>query len=128
MNQINVNPGREPVETVDTSGDRSAAAGINLITVLIVLVVLAVIAWYLFTGPLRAMGGNSTTNINVTNPQPTTSVNVNPPSQPNAPAPGGNTGNTGGTTGNTGGTTGNTGGTTGNTGGTTGGNNPPANP
>jgi hypothetical protein len=117
MNQINVNPSREPVDTVDTSGDRSAAAGINLITVLIVLAVLAVIAWYLFTGPLRAMGGNSTTNINVTNPQPTTSVNVNPPSQPNVPAPGGNTG------GNTGGTTGNTG----NTGGT-GGNNPPANP
>jgi hypothetical protein len=113
MNQINVNPGREPVDTVDTSGDRTAAAGINLITVLIVLAVLAVIAWYLFTGPLRLGAGNSTTNINVTNPQPTTSVNVNPPSQPNAPAPGGNTG-----TNNTGGGTNNTGG----------GNNPPANP
>jgi hypothetical protein len=111
MNQINVNPGREPVETVDTSGDRTAAAGINLITVLIVLAVLAVIAWYLFTGPLRlGAGGNSTTNINVTNPQPTTSVNVNPPSQPNVPAPAGNTG-----TNNTGG-------------GTTNNNPPPANP
>jgi hypothetical protein len=107
MSQINVNPGHEPVETVDTSGDRSAAAGINLITVLIVLAVLAVIAWYLFTGPLR-LGGNSTTNINVTNPQPTTSVNVNPPSQPNVPAPGGNTGtNNGGGTNNTGGGTNN---------------------
>ena len=92
MSQINVNPGREP-DVVDTSGDRSAAAGITLITVLIVLAILAVIVWYLFTGPLRAMtGGSSTTNINVTNPQPTTSVNVNPPSQPQAPAPGGNTG------------------------------------
>ena len=93
MNQINVNPGREPVDVVDTSGDRTAAAGINLITVLIVLAVLAVIVWYLFTGPLHAItSGNSTTNINVTNPQPTTSVNVNPPSQPQAPAPAGNSG------------------------------------
>ena len=117
MNQINVNPGREPVDVVDTSGDRSTAAGINLITVLIVLVVLAVIAWYLFTGPLHAIGSSSgsQTNINV-NPAPTT-INVNPPSQPNAPAV-----NTGG--GNTGG---NTTGTTGNTG-TTNSNPPPANP
>ena len=90
MSQINVNA-PDPVETVDTSGDRSAAAGINLITVLIVLAVLAVIAWYLFTGPLRSMGasGSSTTNINV-NPAPTT-VNINPPAQPNAPAPANNT-------------------------------------
>lgn len=84
MSQINVNT-PQPVETVDTSGDRSAAAGINLITVLIVLGVLAVIAWYLFTGPLRAMSGSSggTTNINV-NPAPTT-IQVNPPQAP-APA------------------------------------------
>jgi hypothetical protein len=120
MNQINVNPSRDPVVVDDASGDRSAAAGINLITVLIVLAVLAVIAWFLFTGPLRA-GGSSTTNINVTNPQPTQVINVNPPSQPNAPAPGGNTG----TSGNTGssGSTGSTGGSTGNTS-----NPPPANP
>jgi hypothetical protein len=86
VNQINVNPpGAEPV---DTSGDRTAAAGLNLITVLIVLGVLAIIAWYLFTGPLRSIGSSSgTTNINV-NPAPTT-VNVNPPSAPNNPAPGG---------------------------------------
>jgi hypothetical protein len=98
VSQINVNT-PEPVETVDTSGDRTAAAGINLVTVLIVLAVLAVIAWYLFTGPLHALGGG-TTNINV-NPAPTT-VNVNPPGQsqpqPQAPAPAGNTGSTGGTT------------------------------
>lgn len=101
MNQINVNPSREPADVVDTSGDRSAAAGINLITVLIVLAVLAVIAWYLFTGPLRAGSAGGSTNINVNPPsQPTTTVNVNPPSQPqpNVPAPGGN----GGATGNTG--------------------------
>jgi hypothetical protein len=90
MSQINVNA-PEPVEAVDTSGDRTAAAGINLITVLIVLAVLAVIAWYLFTGPLRTMSaGSSTTNINV-NPAPT-SVNINPPAPPQAPAPAGNTG------------------------------------
>jgi hypothetical protein len=85
---------------VDSSGDRSAAAGINLITVLIVLGVLAVIAWYLFTGPLRSVGGG-TTNININPaPAPTTVINVNPPSQPNAPAPANNPGTgTGGGTG-----------------------------
>jgi uncharacterized membrane protein YgcG len=120
MNQINVNPGREPTEVVDTSGDRSTAAGINLVTVLIVQAVLAVIAWYLFTGPLR-MGGSSgttTTNINV-NPAPT-SVNVNPPAQPNIPAPAGNTGasgNTGSTSGS--GSTSSTSGGAGSTGGST---------
>ena len=117
MNQINVNPSREPVDVVDTSGDRSAAAGINLVTVLIVLAVLAVVAWYLFTGPLHITGGGSQTNINV-NPAPTT-VNVNPPSQPNAPAP---NNNTGGNNTNTGGNTGTTGG------GTTNNNPPPPNP
>ena len=116
MSQINVNPTQDHVEPVD-SGDRTAAAGINLITVLVVLVVLAVVAWYLFTGPLRAMSTGGSTTINVQNPAPT--VNVNPsqpqaptqpqaPSQPQAPAPGGNPG--GGTgTGNSG--TGSTGGT-----------------
>ena len=99
MSQVNVNstpPGGERVEPVDTSGDRTAAAGINLITVLIVLAVIAVIAWYLFTGPLRSMSvGGSSTNVNV-NPVPT--VNVNPPGQqPGAPAPGGTGGGTGGT-------------------------------
>jgi hypothetical protein len=115
VSQINVNPGHDHADVVDTSGDRSAAAGINLVTVLIVLGVLAVIAWYLFTGPLRSMGAGGTTNINV-NPAPApTTVNINPPSQPNAPAPANNTG-----TGNTGTGTG--------TGGGTGANPPPANP
>jgi hypothetical protein len=94
MSQINVNPAHDHVDTVD-GGDRTAAAGINLITVVIVLAVLAVIVWYLFTGPLRAMSASGgQTNINV-NPAPT--INVVPPNQPNAPAPAGNTGN--GTTG-----------------------------
>jgi cytoskeletal protein RodZ len=117
MNQINVNPSREPVDVVDTSGDRSAAAGINLITVLIVLAVLAVIAWYLFTGPLH-VGGSSSTTVNVQNPAPTVQVNV-PSQSNNAPAPG--------TTNNTG-TSSNTGTTSGGSTGTSGGNNPPANP
>lgn len=105
MSQINVNsppPTERVVDTVDTSGDRTAAAGINLITVLIVLAVIAVIAWYLFTGPLRSIGsaGDSTTNVNVNPPAPT--INVNPPSQPNAPAPGSGS-NSGGTGTNPGG-------------------------
>ena len=90
MSQINVNP-PPTVEHVDSGGDRTAAAGINLITVVIVLGVLAIIAWYLFTGPLRSLGAGGTTNVNV-NPQPapTTSVNVNVPSAPNPAPSGGN--------------------------------------
>jgi hypothetical protein len=92
VSQINVNP-PPSVEPVD-SGDRTAAAGINLITVVIVLGVLAIIAWYLFTGPLRAVGsaGSGQTNVNVQPPQ--TTVNVQPPSVSN-PAPANNN-NTGG--------------------------------
>jgi len=102
VNQINVNPpGVERVESVDSSGDRTAAAGINMITVLIVLAVLAIVAWYLFTGPLRSLGAatnGGTTNVNV-NPAPT--VNINPP---NPGQPGGS--NTGGSTTGSGGSTG----------------------
>lgn len=83
MNQINVHPSHEP-DIVDRGGDRTAAAGLNLITVLIVLAVVAVVLWYLFTGPLHIGSAGGSTTINV-NPAPT--VNVNPPSQPNAPAP-----------------------------------------
>jgi hypothetical protein len=92
VSQINVNPppSVERVEPVD-SGDRTAAAGINLITVVIVLGVLAIIAWYLFTGPLRSLGAGGTTNVNVNPaPAPTTSVNVNVPSAPNPAPSGGN--------------------------------------
>ena len=94
MSQINVNP-PPSVEPVDSSGDRSAAAGINLITVVIVLGVLAIIAWYLFTGPLRGIGSASSgqTNVNVQSPQ--TTVNVQPTSGSN-PAPTNNNTNPGG--------------------------------
>jgi hypothetical protein len=110
MSQVNINTPGEPVETVDSPGDRTAAAGINLITVLIVLVVLAVIAWYLFTGPLRSIAGGSTT-VNV-QPQPTssTSININPPGNSTSSSSSSSTttnsgaGTTGGTTGGTAGT------------------------
>lgn len=78
MSQVNVTPG-----SGDGSGDRSAAAGINMITVLIVLFVLAVLAWFLFTGPLR-MGAATPNPVSPSN----NTVNVNnPPANP--PAPGG---------------------------------------
>jgi hypothetical protein len=87
MNQINVNPPGTAEDPVESSGDRTAAAGLNLITVVIVLAVLAVIAWYLFTGPLRNIGsGSSTTNVQV-NPAPT-AINVNPPANQQAPSTG----------------------------------------
>jgi hypothetical protein len=99
VSQINVNPPTERVvETVDTSGDRTAAAGINLVTVLVVLAVLAVIAWFLFTGPLRSMGSTGgQTNINVNPPSQPSTINVNPPSQNPPAAPGGS--NSGGSSG-----------------------------
>jgi hypothetical protein len=62
MTQVNVNPPptqERPVETVDTSGDRSTAAGINLVTVVIALVVVVALVWYLLTGPLHGLGSSS---------------------------------------------------------------------
>jgi len=88
VSQINVNP---PVVERD-GGDRSAAAGINLITVLVVLVVLAALAWFLFTGPLQGMMSGGTTNVNVSQPAPAqqqapnVNVNVPAPAQPAQPA------------------------------------------
>jgi hypothetical protein len=83
VSQINVNT-PPPVES-SSSGDRSAAAGINLITVLIVLGVIVVLGWYLFTGPLSGMMSGGTTTVNVNNPAPP-AVNVNAPAAPAAPA------------------------------------------
>jgi hypothetical protein len=86
VSQVNVNV---PDQVERNSGDRSTAAGINLITVLVVIAALAILAWFLFTGPLSHGFGGGTTNVNV-NPQPAT-VNVNPPA---APATGTNNGGT----------------------------------
>ncbi len=91
MSQYNVNG-------PDDGNDRTAAAGINLITVLIVLAVLVFLAWFLFTGPVQSMFHTGPTiNVNPSSgqqQQPPTinvnpNVNVNPPSgqQPQAPQP-----------------------------------------
>ena len=96
MSQVNIT--RDPA-VVDDRGDRSAAAGINMITVLIVLAVLVVLGWFLFTGPLQSVVQPGNTNINVNPPaqqapaQQAPNVNINPPS-----APSGNTGSGSGST------------------------------
>ena len=90
MNQINVTPPSHTDVIEDTSGDRTAAAGINMITVLIILAVLAVVAWYLFTGPLRTMTTSTGSNVTVNNPPPAQqapTINVNPPAQQPANPP-----------------------------------------
>jgi hypothetical protein len=87
VSQVNLNVPDQTEHVVRE--DRSTAAGINLITVLIVVAVIAVLAWFLFTGPLSNGIGGGTTNVNI-NPQPST-VNVNPAPQQPAPAPANNT-------------------------------------
>jgi hypothetical protein len=77
MSQINVTPGGTD------GGDRTAAAGINFMTVLIVLLVLLAAAWFLFAGPGRAIFGGGTYNVN---------VNTNPPANTGGGNSGGNTG------------------------------------
>ncbi len=83
MSQINING-------PDDQGDRAAAAGINLISVIIILLVVLALAWFLFGGPLHLFGtttNNGGTNINVNPPaQSNPNINVNPPAQ-NPPAP-----------------------------------------
>jgi hypothetical protein len=82
MTQLNVNT---PTPVSDSGGDRTAAAGINLVTVLIVLAVLAVVGWFLVTGPLQSLiGGTTTVNVNQPAQQQAPSVNVNVPAQPTA--------------------------------------------
>jgi hypothetical protein len=81
VTQLNVN-----TPATDSGGDRSAAAGINLVTVLIVLAVLAVVVWFLVTGPLQALtsGGGPTVNVNAPAQQQAPNVNVNVPPPPPA--------------------------------------------
>ena len=90
MGQVNVN---RPTDT----GDRTAAAGINLIGVLIGLVVLVALVAFLFMGMGRGSNTGGTgsqpaqqpqqpaPNINI-NPPPAPNINVNPPGN-QAPAP-----------------------------------------
>jgi hypothetical protein len=88
VSQINVNPGSDPTPT--SSGDRTAAAGINFLTVIVVLAVVIALLWFLFTGPLRSGFGGGPTNIEVNPPAqqaPPPNINVNPPSAPVNPPP-----------------------------------------
>ncbi len=84
MSQINING-------PDDNGDRTAAAGINLISVIIILLVLAALVWFLFasSGPVHLFGGG-TTNVNVNPPAQQApaapNINVNPPAN-SAPQP-----------------------------------------
>ena len=102
MSQVNVNAPPPAVdEHAHSHGDRTAAAGVNFLTVLLVLGALAVLAWFLFTGPLASMTGGGTgtgnTNINVNPPaQQAPNIQVNPPSQPSGGTGTGGTGGTGG--------------------------------
>jgi hypothetical protein len=80
MSQINVNP----TPPRRDNGERAAAGGINLITVLVVLAVVIALLWLLFAGPLRGAFGGGTTDVNVNPPakqeQPTgPKVDVNVP-------------------------------------------------
>jgi hypothetical protein len=76
MSQININP--------SDSGDRTAAAGLNMVTVLLVLVVLVILGWFLLAGPLRGTFGGGTYNPNQPVPQVTAAPNANPPAEPQA--------------------------------------------
>jgi hypothetical protein len=94
MPEININNPAPSSGTVDSGGDRTAAAGINFLTVIVVLAVVAAVLWFLFTGPFRNGFSSGPTNVNVNPPaqqSPPNNVNVNPPqvnvNPPSAPAP-----------------------------------------
>ena len=73
MSQINITP--------PADGDRTGAAGVNLIAVLIGGVVLLALLWFLFTG---GFGGSAAPPANPSAPQPTTAA---PAEQPTAIVP-----------------------------------------
>jgi hypothetical protein len=84
MSQININP--------SDSGDRSTAAGFNMVTALVVLVVVVLLAWLLLAGPFRGtFGGYTTPNRNPPaqqQPVPTAGSNYLPsPAQPSPMQP-----------------------------------------
>jgi len=68
--RVVVSPPAEHVVVAPDRGDRTAAAAINFLTVLLVLVAVIAILWFLFNGPLQAaMYPTPPTNIQV-NPRP----------------------------------------------------------
>ena len=73
MSQINVNP-------AGSGGDRSGAAAINMVTVIVVLAVLVIVGWWLFTAGPFAGGSAGTKDVNV-------NVNVPKVEQPANPQP-----------------------------------------
>jgi hypothetical protein len=99
VSQVNINPSGPPVR--DDSGDRSTAAGINFLTVVVVLAFAAALLWFLFSGPVGGLfRGTSDVNINVNTPAqtaPSGGTTGGGAAAPAAPAGGGTTG--GGTTG-----------------------------
>ena len=79
MSQVNINPSGPPVR--DDSGDRTAAAGINFLTVVVVLAVVVALLWFVFSGPIGGLfRGTSDVNVNVNTPAQT---------QPSGPGVGG---------------------------------------
>ena len=114
MTEVHVHETADPV-IVDSASDRSAAAGINMITVLIVLAVLVIGAWFLFSGPLHSVatstpgaGTSSSTTIN-NNPPAQSQPNVNVAPNVNVNPPSGTTSGSGSSTGSSSSnTTGNT--------------------
>src|SRR4051794_7907864 len=81
MPEININNPAPSTERVDSGGDRTAAAGINFLTVIVVLAGVAAVLWFLFTGPFRnGFSSGGQTNVNVNPPaQQAQNVNANPP-------------------------------------------------
>ena len=99
MGQVNVN------ERSSDTADRSTAAGLNLVAVMIAAAVLIGVLWFLFMGPARGSFGGSRTDINVNPPAPqqqappapqqqapdiniqprAPDINVNPPAPQQAP-------------------------------------------
>lgn len=91
MTQVNVNPGGAPVR--ESTGDRTAAAGINFATMLVVLAVVVAVLWFLFSGPLGTLFRGGTVDVNVNTPSNAPGQTTEPaaPRVENPVAPGGGT-------------------------------------
>jgi hypothetical protein len=78
MSQINVNPGGPPVR--EDAGDRTAAAGINFMAMLLVLLVVVAVLWFVFSGSLGSLFRSGNVDVNINTPS-------NPPAQTQPAAP-----------------------------------------
>lgn len=88
MSQVNVNsPGPGGPTVPPDSGDRTAAAGINFLTVIVVLAVVLAVLWFLFTGPLNSVfSGRRDVNVNVNTPTQQAPAPANPAPKVEVPA------------------------------------------